>query len=462
MYPVSRTVEVPSSRIVIIEGTYALSERLRPLLDLRVSVTGGIHFDLVKRVIRDIQRAGKEPEEIIHQISETVYPMYKAYIEPDLQTAHIKIINKFNPFNGFQSPTYILKSARKVTVDQIKAVLSEDFEETTEQTYDIYLLPPGEDPESCQSYLRMRNKDGKYSLMFEEWVTDNPFVISPRITFPVSVRLLGGLMALGYTIATILKRNSHVLSDDRVCVKLDWLEKLNRHYVQGRDRLVVMYLAQQIGLEGSYIPRTYIEQIKLEKLVNEAMAMPDDLRMKLSLDENLISSSHQEARYRASTDGVPMRHKRVRSDIYQSCTNPEDNNQDQVTGYDSNNRGLNERIKSDSATKLANLGVITQLSEQISSLNDRMDEFTNRLEELNSKLTTIKKNCPSQHNMATQVECCNGSAPTSYFITSLSNGSLTGSIMPNSSSPSHLAKESPLIDEEPRMGEKAEPVRKAM
>lgn len=68
----NRTIEVPSSRIVIIEGIYALSEKLRPLLDLRVSVTGGVHFDLVKRVLRDIQRAGQEPEEIIHQISETV------------------------------------------------------------------------------------------------------------------------------------------------------------------------------------------------------------------------------------------------------------------------------------------------------------------------------------------------------------------------------------------------------
>ena len=70
-----RTVEVPSSRIVIIEGIYALSEKLRPYLDLRVSITGGVHFDLVKRVLRDIQRAGQEPEEIIHQISETVFPL---------------------------------------------------------------------------------------------------------------------------------------------------------------------------------------------------------------------------------------------------------------------------------------------------------------------------------------------------------------------------------------------------
>ncbi|KAK3442843.1 hypothetical protein EUGRSUZ_B03089 [Eucalyptus grandis] len=303
-----RTLEVPSSRIVIIEGIYALNEKLRPLLDLRISVTGGVHFDLVKRVLRDIQRAGQEPEEIIHQISETVYPMYKAFIEPDLQTAHIKIINKFNPFTGFQNPTYILKSSRNVAVDQIKAVFSEEHVETSEQTYDIYLLPPGEDPESCQSYLRMRNKDGKYSLMFEEWVTDNPFVISPRITFEVSVRLLGGLMALGYTIATILKRSSHVFSDDRVTVKIDWLEQLNRQYlqVQGRDRLVVQGVAEQLGLEGSYVARTYIEQIQLEKLVNEVMALPEDLKTKLSLDEDLVASP-KEALSRASADRVAMR-----------------------------------------------------------------------------------------------------------------------------------------------------------
>ncbi|PON47688.1 Uridine kinase-like [Trema orientale] len=422
-----RTVEVPSSRIVIIEGIYALSERLRPLLDLRVSVTGGVHFDLVKRVIRDIQRAGQEPEEIIHQISETVYPMYKAFIEPDLQTAHIKIINKFNPFTGFQSPTYILKSARKVTVDQIKTILSEEYTESTEQTYDIYLLPPGEDPESCQSYLRMRNKDGKYSLMFEEWVTDNPFVISPRITFEVSVRLLGGLMALGYTIATILKRSTHVFSSDRVCVKLDWLEQLNRQYVQvqGKDRLVVRCVAEQLGLEGSYTPRTYIEQIQLEKLVNEVMALPEDLKTKLSLDEDLVSSP-KEALSRASAD--------------MSYTTQRDKNISKLTGYAANGQRYEERSSEANAT-LAN-----QLSEQISSLNDRMDEFTNHIEELNSKLSQ-KKSSASQQNIALQAEACNGSAPTSYFMSRVGNGSMTGSIMSNSFSSSQLAKESPVLEE---------------
>jgi uridine kinase len=45
--------------------------------------------------------------------------------------------------------------------------MPKEHKESTEDTYDIYLLPPGEDPEACQSYLRMRNREGKYNLMFE-------------------------------------------------------------------------------------------------------------------------------------------------------------------------------------------------------------------------------------------------------------------------------------------------------
>lgn len=434
-----RTVEVPSSRIVIIEGIYALSEKLRPMLDLRVSITGGVHFDLVKRVLRDIQRAGQEPEEIIHQISETVYPMYKAFIEPDLGTAHIKIINKFNPFSGFQNPTYILKSTATITVEQIKAVIAEEHKERTEETYDIYLLPPGEDPEACQSYLRMRNRDGKYNLMFEEWVTDSPFIISPRITFEVSVRLLGGLMALGYTIAAILKRTSHIFSDDRLCVKTDWLEQLNRKYVQvqGRDRTYVKYVAEKLGLDGSYVPRTYIEQIQLEKLVNDVMALPDDLKTKLSIDDE-ITSSPKEALSRASAD---WRTKYMNGNISQSYTTRRDARLPKLTRLAIDERSFN--IRSPRSPGLPNQGAITQLSDQISTLNERMDDFTSRIEELSSKLSNSKVS-PSQQNLALQSEACNDSA---LLMTGFSNDGLAASVLPHPSSSSQLSKESQLMEE---------------
>ncbi|XP_074292044.1 inorganic pyrophosphatase TTM1 isoform X2 [Silene latifolia] len=430
-----RTIEAPSSRIVIIEGIYALSEKLRPFLDLRVSVTGGVHFDLVKRVLRDIQRAGQEPEEIIHQISETVYPMYKAFIEPDLETAHVKIINKFNPFTGFQNPTYILKSRRTVTEDQIKEVIPELTKETKEETYDIYLLPPGEDPEACQSYLRMRNRDGKYNLMFEEWVTDSPFIISPRITFEVSVRLLGGLMALGYTIATILKRRSQIFADDKVIVKIDWLEQLNRQYVQvqGKDRSYVMFVAEQLGLDGSYVPRTYIEQIQLEKLVNDVMALPEDLKTKLSIDDE-VASSPKEALSRASAD---RRVKYLNRNMSRSFSTNRENHLSKLTKLSVN---VNERnfngILPRSPAGVANQGAVNQLSDQISTLNERMDEFTSRIEELNSKFS-MPVISASHQNLVVSSEACNGSA-TPLLMAGLSNGPMTGTLLPHSSSSSQL------------------------
>jgi hypothetical protein len=32
------------------QGIYALSQRLEELIDLKIAITGGVHFDLVKRV----------------------------------------------------------------------------------------------------------------------------------------------------------------------------------------------------------------------------------------------------------------------------------------------------------------------------------------------------------------------------------------------------------------------------
>ncbi|CAI7931759.1 unnamed protein product, partial [Closterium sp. NIES-54] len=308
-----REQAVPKSRVIILEGIHALNERVRPLLDLRVAITGGVHFDLVKRVLRDIDRSGQAPESIIQQISETVYPMYKAFIEPELKTAHIRMVNNFNPFSGFQDATYLLKSRAEGEgwEERVRAVLAGGHTREEVETYEIYLLPPGEDKDTCQSYLRMRNRDGRYSLMFEEWVTDGPFIITPRITFSVSVRLLGGLMALGYEIAHIVHRESIVIKEvspqgeegeenAAFSVKIDKIEQLKATYVQviGKDRKRVKQVAEQLGMEGEggYISHPYIEDIKLQHLTQEIQ----------SNQPSPLSSNALKARLRISDDILPF------------------------------------------------------------------------------------------------------------------------------------------------------------
>ncbi|KAF6174002.1 hypothetical protein GIB67_039953, partial [Kingdonia uniflora] len=99
-----------------------------------------------------------------------------------------------------------------------------------------------------------------------------------------------------------------------------------------------------------------------------------------------------------------------------------------------------------SPAALTNQGVIAQLSEQITILNERMDEFTSRIEELNSKFTIRRVSNASHKNLALHTKACNDTA-TSLFVYCFGNGSLSGSLLPNSSSSSQLARDSPLMDE---------------
>lgn len=292
-----QTVNVPESRVVILEGIYALSQRVSPMLDLRVSITGGVHFDLVKRVLRDIDRSGQAPEEIIQQVSDTVYPMYKAFIEPDLKAAHLRIYNPFNPFSGFMSPTYILKSGKQVDIEAVRESLGLEASQKMEtETYDIYLVPPGEDAETCQSWLRMRYRDGRYNLMFEEWVVEDNFIISPRVTFEVPVRILGGLMALGYEIGTIMQRTSesYTTNDGKIMVKVDHILGVDRHFVQiqGKDRKAVAAMGSALGLEGTYYPHSYIEIIQLENLTQNFQKVTEDLKRRFAVNGEPLSDEH--------------------------------------------------------------------------------------------------------------------------------------------------------------------------
>lgn len=82
-------------------------------------------------------------------------------------------------------PLWLKIGCGRVCTEVLRCAQANHTSRKDSDTYDIYLLPPGEDVETCTSWLRMRNRDGRYNLMFEEWVTDGPFIISPRITFEV-------------------------------------------------------------------------------------------------------------------------------------------------------------------------------------------------------------------------------------------------------------------------------------
>jgi hypothetical protein len=91
--------------------------------------------------------------------------------------------------------------------------------------------------------VRENLKDRKHHLMFSEWLCDGDFIICPRIDFEVGVRVLGGLLSLGYSIGFHVQRTSRIFRwSQGVVISLDKVSSLPLPYIQikGSDRRVIV------------------------------------------------------------------------------------------------------------------------------------------------------------------------------------------------------------------------------
>ena len=74
-----------------------------------MAIGGGVHLDLVKRIFRDTVSFNSNKRDGLLRITDFVFPMYKAYIEPDMKMAHIRIRSKYNPINNINDPIYVCR-----------------------------------------------------------------------------------------------------------------------------------------------------------------------------------------------------------------------------------------------------------------------------------------------------------------------------------------------------------------
>ena len=56
------------------------------------------------------------------------------------------------------------------------------------------------------------------------------------------------------------------------------------HQIQGKNRAIVAKAGADLGLDGTYTPHSYIEQVQLQHLTNEFNEATRDLKSRLMLD----------------------------------------------------------------------------------------------------------------------------------------------------------------------------------
>ena len=89
----------------------------------------------------------------------------------------------------------------------------------------------------------------------------------------------------------IMKRRSRSYSDEMLEVKIDWIEGLDRSFtqIQGKVRAAVEEAGTKLGLDGSYVPHSYIEQVQLEEMTEELRNLTEEMKDKFVMAANRSS-----------------------------------------------------------------------------------------------------------------------------------------------------------------------------
>lgn len=96
--PILDKIEVVPKKIIIIEGLFALYDKIATLWDIKVFVDLWTHWRILRRILRDIKRTGQKPQDILDYFLDTVEPMNDKYIEPTKINADFIISNEYNPY----------------------------------------------------------------------------------------------------------------------------------------------------------------------------------------------------------------------------------------------------------------------------------------------------------------------------------------------------------------------------
>ncbi|KAM3741411.1 hypothetical protein ACB098_08G174900 [Castanea mollissima] len=266
----SKAIKSASSGVVIVDGTYALHAKLRSLLDIRVAVVGGVHFSLLSKVRYDIGDSCS-----LDYLIDSIFPLFRKHIEPDLHHAQIRINNSF--VSSFREAIYKLKCRSELLVGD-SAYAFQGNEPQRDNFIEMYLRPPSASEEArINDWIKVRQSGIRYYLSLgDQRIVDKIYIIRPKAEFEVGRMTLGGLLALGYTVVVSYKRASTSVNNDNVSLSLENIDTLGETFMvlRGMDRKTVGEKALGMGINGPWITKSYLELILERKGVPRLNSPP--------------------------------------------------------------------------------------------------------------------------------------------------------------------------------------------
>jgi len=95
--PIMDHTLIKSSKVIIVEWLFALTDKLAKLWDIKVFVDLWAYSQILRRLFRDIDRTWRKPWDILKYFLDVISPMHKKYIEPTKKNANFVLMNDYIP-----------------------------------------------------------------------------------------------------------------------------------------------------------------------------------------------------------------------------------------------------------------------------------------------------------------------------------------------------------------------------
>lgn len=178
--------EVAPKKIIIVEGLFALDEKLKDQGDVKAFVEIGTHGRIVRRLLRDIQRTGQRPADILKYFSQVIEPMHEKYIQNTRKNADLIIDNEYSP--GVEAERsglheVQLKFRGDLNPDNLRKLGAERLGSTVQ--IDKYYDPEDRNLVETGEILRIREEGSRKILTYKGPKIESQFRERPKFEFDI-------------------------------------------------------------------------------------------------------------------------------------------------------------------------------------------------------------------------------------------------------------------------------------
>jgi|GEM_PF-68003 len=263
---VTETEEIKPSRVVIVEGLFALDDSVKEEGQVRAFVDIGTHGRILRRLLRDVERTGQKPADILRYFAETVEPMHEKYIQSTKKNADIVIRNEYSPeVESGRSGLHEVQVKFKIDLidnDALRRMGAERLGSMTQT--DRYYNPGDRNLVETGEILRIREEDESIILTYKGPKMESSFRKRPKFEFEIDSKIEEKFLSIyGDKTKTIKKR--------RTLYQLDGL-------IFSIDQVSKVENGKEINL-GSFIEIRSIDDNDQEDRVN-------DLLKKIGIETN--------------------------------------------------------------------------------------------------------------------------------------------------------------------------------